>query len=115
MREYTCSTEPSFFRFVAFITFTLPELRLYGIFLFVERHFVINTYSMIEKSDQDSGKQPLSMQLTSGSGEQTFHEVAMRLNKVTEYFALLSYSYCITVIQKPADISETNHKYYYTR
>ena len=45
----------------------------------------------------------MSLQLTSGSGEQTFSEVALRLNRRTQNLTLLSYSYCITGTSKPAD------------
>jgi len=45
----------------------------------------------------------MSLQLTSGSGEQTFSEVALRLNRRTQNLTLLSYSYCITGISEPAD------------
>jgi len=51
-----------------------------------------------------SGKQPMSLQLTPGSGERTFREAALRLNWRWENLTLLSYSYCITGISKPADI-----------
>jgi hypothetical protein len=49
------------------------------------------------------GKQLMSMQLTSGSGERTFQEATFRLNQERENLTLLSYSYCITGISKPAD------------
>ena len=45
----------------------------------------------------------MSLQLTSGSGEQTYREAALRLNQEDENLTLLSYSYCITGIPKPAD------------
>ena len=48
----------------------------------------------------------MSLQLTSGSGEQTFSEVALRLNRRTQNLTLLSYSYCITGTSKPADIQK---------
>ena len=51
-----------------------------------------------------SGKQPVSWQLTSGSGEQTFHEAAFRLNGRNKLLTLLSYSYCTTGIPKPASV-----------
>lgn len=51
-----------------------------------------------------SGKQPLSLQLTFGSGERTFYEAALRLDKDEKNLPRLSYSYCITGIPKPADI-----------
>ena len=50
-----------------------------------------------------SGKQPMSLQLTSGSGEQTKNEAALWLNQEVENLTLLSYSYCITGTSKPAD------------
>jgi len=40
----------------------------------------------------------MSLQLTSGSGERTFLEAALRLNWELENLTLLSYSYCITGI-----------------
>ena len=52
------------------------------------------------------GKQPMSLQLTSGSGEQTFFEAALRPNRSWLNLTLLSYSYCITGISKPADYTE---------
>ena len=45
----------------------------------------------------------MSLQLTSGSGERTLDEVALRLNQEGKNLPLLSYSYCITGISKPAD------------
>lgn len=45
----------------------------------------------------------MSLQLTSGSGEQTKNEVVLWLNKEVESLTLLSYSYCITGISMPAD------------
>ena len=45
----------------------------------------------------------MSLQLTSGSGGRTFHEAALRLNQEVENLTLLSYSYSITGISKPAD------------
>jgi len=45
----------------------------------------------------------MSLQLTSGLGEQTFVETALRLNQEEENLTLLSYNYCITGISKPAD------------
>ena len=45
----------------------------------------------------------LSLQLTSGSGELTKNEAALRLNRWDKSLTLLSYSYCITGISKPAD------------
>ena len=53
------------------------------------------------KGGLTSGKQPMSLQLTSGSGERTFREAAFRLNWRLENLTLLSYSYCITGISKP--------------
>ena len=55
------------------------------------------------KGGLTSGKQPMSLQLTSGSGERTFFEAALRLNQEVENLTLLSYSYCITGISKPVD------------
>ena len=60
-------------------------------------------YPSLLKGRPGSGKQPMSLQLTSGSGEQTFSEVALRLNRRTQNLTLLSYSYCITGTSKPAD------------
>ena len=45
----------------------------------------------------------MSLQLTSGSGELTLIEAALRLNQGGKNLTLLSYSYCITGISKPAD------------
>ena len=45
----------------------------------------------------------MSLQLTSGSGEQTKNEAALWLNQEVENLTLLSYSYCITGIPEPAD------------
>jgi len=50
----------------------------------------------------------MSLQLTSGSGELTYFEAALRLNQEGENLTLLSYSYCITGISQPADTE--NHK-----
>ena len=55
------------------------------------------------KGGLTSGKQPMSLQLTSGSGERTLSEAAFRLNWRLENLTLLSYSYCITGISKPVD------------
>jgi len=52
----------------------------------------------LQKGDLTAGKQLMSMQLTSGSGGQTFYEAALRLNRGMKNLALLSYSYCITGI-----------------
>ena len=65
----------------------------------------------------------MSLQLTSGSGGRTFHEAALRLNLEFENLTLLSYSYSITGISKPADKVECTKqialkiicKSYYTR
>ena len=46
----------------------------------------------------------MSLQLTSDSGKLTYFEAALRLNQEVENLTLLSYSYCITGISKPADI-----------
>nr|DAF81448.1 MAG TPA: hypothetical protein [Caudoviricetes sp.] len=46
----------------------------------------------------------MSLQLTSGSGERTFHEATFRFNGRFQNLTLLSYSYCIMGISKPADI-----------
>jgi len=48
----------------------------------------------------------MSLQLTSGSGGLTFYEVALRLNQEYENLTLLSYSYYITGISKPADYTK---------
>ena len=60
-------------------------------------------YPSLLKGRSGSGKQPMSLQLTSGSGERTYHEAAFRLNKEAKSLTLLSYSYCITGTSKPAD------------
>ena len=39
----------------------------------------------------------MSLQLTSGSGEQTKNEAALWLNQEVENLTLLSYSYCINL------------------
>ena len=57
-----------------------------------------------DKGGLSSGKQPMSLQLTSGSGERTYFEAAFWLNWRNKNLSLLSYSYCITGIPKPADI-----------
>ena len=44
----------------------------------------------------------MSLQLTSGSGERTPLEAALRLNRENKSLTLLSYSYCITGTSKPA-------------
>ena len=56
-----------------------------------------------KRAIQHPGKQLMSMQLTSGSGERTFLEAAFRLNWRNKNSTLLSYSYCITGMSKPAD------------
>ena len=48
----------------------------------------------------------MSLQLTYGSGEPAPFEVTFQSNEVLKNLALLSYSYCITGISKPADYSE---------
>ena len=60
-------------------------------------------YPSLLKGRPGSGKQPMSLQLTSGSGEQTKNEAALWLNQEVENLTLLSYSYCITGTSKPAD------------
>ena len=60
-------------------------------------------YPSLQKGGLTSGKQPMRLQLTSGSGGRTFLEVALRLNEEEKSLTLLSYSYCITGISKPAD------------
>ena len=60
-------------------------------------------YPLLLKGGLTSGKQPMSLQLTSGTGERTYGEAAFRLNWRNQSLALLSYSYCITGIPKPAD------------
>ena len=60
-------------------------------------------YPSLLKGRPGSGKQPMSLQLTSGSGGRTFCEAALRLNWRDENLTMLSYSYCITGIPKPAD------------
>ena len=79
-------------------------------------------YPSLQKGGLTSGKQPMSLQLTSGSGEPTPYEVTFQSNKVMENLTLLSYSYCITGISKPAVYSELSRytykiicKSYYTR
>ena len=60
-------------------------------------------YPSLLKGGSCSGKQPMSLQLTSGSGERTFREAALRFNGRFQNLTLLSYSYCIMGISKPAD------------
>jgi len=62
-------------------------------------------HSLLQKDGSALGKQPVSWQLTSVSGELTPIEAAFRLNKEFENLTLLSYSYCITGISKPAVFS----------
>ena len=65
----------------------------------------------------------MSLQLTSGLGEPAPLEVPFQSNEVLENLSLLSYSYCITGISKPADYTECTKqihlknicKSYYTR
>ena len=58
------------------------------------------------KGGLDFGKQPMSLQLTSGSGGRTFNEAALWLNEEQKNLTLLSYSYCITGISKPVGYTE---------
>ena len=60
-------------------------------------------YPSLLKGRPGSGKQPMSLQLTSGSGGRTLREATLRLNKEEKSLTLLSYSYCITGTSKPAD------------
>ena len=48
----------------------------------------------------------MSLQLTSGPGELTFYEAALRRNQENENLSLLSYSYCTTGILLPAGFLE---------
>lgn len=50
-----------------------------------------------------SGKQPMSVELTSGTGERTDCEVALRLNVEGSNLTLPTLQHCITGIRKPAD------------
>lgn len=61
-------------------------------------------YPSLLKGRPGSGKQPMSLQLTSGSGERTLGEAALRLNWRRKNVILLSYSYCIAGTLKPTDI-----------
>ena len=63
-------------------------------------------YRSLLKGGLVSSKQPMSLQLTSGPGEPTPFEVTFQSNKVKENLSLLSYSYCIMGISKPADYTE---------
>lgn len=56
------------------------------------------------KGGSAPSKQLMSLQLTSGSGELTYNEAALRLNQEAENSTLLSYSYCITGISKPVNL-----------
>ena len=54
-----------------------------------------------ERAVLRSGKQPMSLQLTSGSGERTYSEAAFQAQlEKSKNLPLLSYSYCITGILK---------------
>lgn len=44
-----------------------------------------------------------SLQITSGAGEQTKCVAVFRIYERSENLTMLSYSYCITGISKPAD------------
>lgn len=63
-------------------------------------------YPSLLKGRPGSGKQPMSLQLTSGSGGRTFNEAALWLNEEQKNLTLLSYSYCITGISKPVGYTE---------
>jgi len=54
------------------------------------------------------GKQLMSLQLTSGSGERTPYEVAFRLNKVEWNLTLPTCRHYITGISKPVDTMKVN-------
>ena len=60
-------------------------------------------YPLLLKGRPYLREQPMSLQLTSGSGGQTLLEAALRLNWRLLSLTLLSYSYCITGIPEPAD------------
>ena len=58
----------------------------------------------LQKSGPASGKQPVCLQQTSGSGELTFLEAAFRLYWRNKNLTLLSYSYYIMGILKSASL-----------
>ena len=56
----------------------------------------------LQKGGLTSGKQPMSVELTSGTGERTYYEAALRLNRRRKSLTLPTYQHYITGIQKPA-------------
>ena len=48
-------------------------------------------------------------------GDRLYYEAALRLDQEDKSLTLLSYSYCITGISKPADTPFINFETYYTR
>ena len=57
----------------------------------------------LQQGDLTSGKQPMSVELTSGTGERTLHEAAFRLNKEQSNLTLPTRQHSITGIQKPVN------------
>ena len=58
----------------------------------------------LQQGGLTSGKQPMSVELTSGTGERTFYEAALRLNRRYKSLTLPTLQHYITGIQKPADL-----------
>ena len=62
-------------------------------------------YPSLLKGGLTSGKQPMSVELTSGTGERTSHEATLRLDEEKTNFTLPTLQHCITGIRKPADVN----------
>jgi hypothetical protein len=58
----------------------------------------------LQQGDLSSGKQPMSVELTSGTGERTFDEAAFRLNWRNKSLTLPTLQHSITGILKPVDL-----------
>ena len=65
----------------------------------------------LQKSGPASGKQPVCLQQTSGSGELTFLAAAFRLRWGNKNFTLLSYSDYIMGIPKSASLICKNQQF----
>ena len=65
----------------------------------------------LQKSGPASGKQPVCLQQTSGSGELTLLAAALRLCRRLKNLTLLSYSNYIMGIQKPASLICKNRQF----
>lgn len=57
----------------------------------------------LQQGGLTSGKQPMSVELTSGTEERTFYEAALRLNRSDKSLSLPTLQHYITGIRKPAD------------